>query len=299
MSIIKGDKRAPIEEFVKKVGLVEVNVVAINPTLKEKEEILGHNIEDDAEEPDYTGTSKDGNPYLRVDVWLKRDSEENQDFFKAVFFLEDKVRVNKDETKTQFINNIGNCSWADEEENLPAWFAKRDFREAKNGEEDFYNFLRTWLGALDYRKDTTELVLDWKALMKGDVSDLKEQIGGDYAVTFVALATIVTKVREDEETGEDIVSEFQSIYNRQFLPQYCMKHFRVKNYNDDMVVANIQGKTLKDLKLHEKFVFNVTGDYGCKDFYKLSEIENYNPEENLALSDDAMIDADDEASSDY
>ena len=295
MSGIKGKTREPLEDFVKQVGLAEVNVVSINPTLKEWEEDLGFSVKDGQEEFDYTGTSKDGNPYTRVDVHLKRDGGEQM--LKAVFFLEDKVRQNRDETKTQYINNIGNCSWADEEPNLPAWFAKRPYREAKNGEEDFYNFLRTWLGGLDYRDEDTELQLNWTDLMKGDLSSIQEQIGGEYATTHVCLATVVTKTRENSDTGEEEIVEYQGVYNRQFLPQYCMKHFKVRDYNDDMLVATVQSKQLKDLKLHEKFVFNVTGEYGCKDFYKLNEVSDYNPAENLASSEEAMIEGGDETES--
>src|SRR5690606_11033677 len=127
---------------------------------------------------------------------------ERNDLFKVVFFLEDSIRTNKDETKTEYINNIGNCSWASNEDDLLSWFTKRPYREAKNGEEDFYNFLRTCLGSLDYRDEDTELELNWKKLIKGDVSSIKEEIGGDYATSFVALATIVTKTKEDDDGVE-------------------------------------------------------------------------------------------------
>ena len=78
MSTIKGKVREQLEERVKQVGLVEVNVVSINPTMKEWEEDLGFNLKDDQEEFDYTGESKDGNPYVRVDIWLKEDKEEKE-----------------------------------------------------------------------------------------------------------------------------------------------------------------------------------------------------------------------------
>lgn len=297
MSKIKGKVREPIEERVKQVGLVECNVIAINPTIKEWEEDLGFPLKEGQEETEYTGVSKEGNPYLRVDVWVKKDRSSNDIFKINSFFLEDKIRKNKEETKTQYINNIGNCSWAESEEDLQSWFTKRPYREAYNGEEDFYNFLRIWLGGLDYRDEDTELQLNWKQLLKGDVSDLKEQIGGPYAVTFLGLATIITKIKETEE-GDEIV-EYQGIYNRQFLPQYCMKHFRVRNYNDDMLISAIQAKPMKDLKLHEKFIYNVTGEYGCKDFYKLSPVEDYNPEENLTSTDRALLEEEDDMSSEY
>lgn len=298
MSTIKGKARKQLEERVKQVGLVEVNVVSINPTMKEWEEDLGFNLKDDQEEFDYTGTSKEGNPYVRADIWLKEDKDENPNLFKAVFFLEDKVRQNRDGDKTQFINNIGNCSWAESQEGLQPWFTKRPYREAFNGEEDFYNFLRTWLGGLDYRDEDTELQLGWKDLMKGDLSDIKEQIGGSYATTFVALATVVSKTKEDEDGVEQLV-EYQGIYNRQFLPQYCLKHFRVRDYNDEMLTSSILSKEMRDLKLHEKFVYNVCGEYGCKDYFKLSVVEDYNPADNLASTDEAMIEGAEETSSEY
>jgi hypothetical protein len=295
MSGISGSKRAITEELVKQVGLFEANVLVINPTLKEYEEVLGFTPREGQEEFDYTGVSRDGNTYVRIDIWLQKVEEDRK--FKVVFFLEDKVRQNKDETKTQFINNIGNCSWAADEDTLPSWFVARDYREAKNGEEDFYNFMRIWLGGLNYRDPETELSLNWKNLMKGNVSSIREQIGGEFSTSVISLATIVTKIKEDNETGEETTVEYQSIYNRQFLPAYCMKHFRIKNYNDDMVIANIQARSIRDLKLHEKFVQNVTGEYGCKDFYKLSEIEDYNPAENSVSTDDALIEESEESDS--
>lgn len=294
MSVIKGKQREVTEDFVKKVGLFEATVITINPTLKEYEDILGFTPKNDQKEFEYTGISRDNNSYLRVDVWIKATNSEDK--FKIVFFLEDKIRMNKDETKTQYINNIGNCSWAEDAALLPAWFAGREYREAKNGEEDFYNFLRIWLGGLDYRDDETELQLDWQELMKGDVSSIKEQIGGNFSVPFIPLATIVTKTKENVE-GEEETIEYQGIYNRQFMPFYCMKHFKTTDYNDDETIAKIQDMDIKKMKFHEKFIYNVTGEYGCNDYYKLSELEEYNKEDNPVNTEETKLS--EEASSEY
>ena len=56
----------------------------------------------------------------------------------------------------------------------------RDYRVAFVGEEDLYNFMRTWLGDLDYRDADTILQLEWKKLMKGNVKDIKDQIDGEW-----------------------------------------------------------------------------------------------------------------------
>jgi hypothetical protein len=42
------------------------------------------------------------------------------------------------------------------------------------------------------------------------------------------------------------------------------------------------------LKPHERFVLNVNGEYGCKDYFILKDLKEYNPEDNLVASDKAI-----------
>jgi len=264
--------------YEKKVGIFEANVVAINPTAEEYSSILGREISPDSKATEYLGETKDGNTYLRIDVWLQE--VKNQDNFKVSFFLEDKQRQNRDGTKNQYINSVGTTSWADDESNLYDWFTKdRDFRIAYVGEEDLYNFMQKWLSKLDYRDVETELQLDWKKLMRGDVRDLKSQIGGDYCSTVVSMATVVVRERDGES------KEYQGIYNKGFLSGWAMKFFRAVDYTDRRVVESLKSKASRDLKQHERFVVQVSGEYGCKDYYILKEIESYNPGDNLVASD--------------
>jgi hypothetical protein len=286
MSTIGGKKRESNVENtnVKHVGLFEANVIAINPTMEWYKDILGMELKEDSKAVEYLGKSQDGNTTLRVDFWL--EEIKNKDKFKVTFFLEDKERTNKDETKKQYINNIGTCSWADDANNLPSWFAGRDYRVAFTGEEDLYNFVKTWLGNLDYRDAETTLQLDWKTLMKGNLKDLKSQIDGEYCTTVVALATIKTVVKDDA------AKEYQSVYNKGFLASYNLKQFRLVDYNSPSVLSNVRSKKSKDLKPHERFVLNVTGEYGCKDFYIFKDLKEYNSEDNLVASDAVISDDD-------
>ena len=264
--------------YEKKVGIFEANVVAINPTAEEYSSILGREISPDSKATEYLGETKDGNTYLRIDVWLQE--VKNQDNFKVSFFLEDKQRQNRDGTKNQYINSVGTTSWADDESNLYDWFTKdRDFRVAYVGEEDLYNFMQKWLSKLDYRDVETELQLDWKKLMRGDVRDLKGQIGGDYCDTVVSMATVVVRERDGES------KEYQGIYNKGFLSGWAMKFFRAVDYTDRRVVESLKSKASRDLKQHERFVVQIAGEYGCKDYYILKEIESYNLGDNLVASD--------------
>ena len=278
--MIQGDKRERQQqqpEVSKKVGLFEARVVAINPTAEEFKDVLEIDLPEESKVTEYLGSSRDGNTFLRVDIWL--EEVRKKDKFKVTFFLEDKERENKDGSKKQYINNIGRCAWADDPNNLAEWFAKRDHRVAFVGEEELYEFLRTWLGDLDYTKESTVLQLEWKKLMKGNLKDLKDQVNGAYCTNVAALATVTVRQKDGEN------KEYQSIYNKAFLPAYYLKNFRLINYNDPTVQSTLRGKKSKDLKPHERFVVNVTGEYGCKDYYILRDIQEYNPDDNLVASD--------------
>lgn len=281
MSTIGGVKRESgnsESNYTKKVGLFEANIVAVNPTVEEYSTILGREINPDSKATEYLGTSRDGYTYLRIDIWL--EEVKSKDHFKVSFFLEDKERENRDGTKKQYINSVGMTAWADDESNLWEWFTKgRDYRVAYVGEEDLYEFVRTWLSKLDYRHADTVLQLDWKKLMRGNVSDLKSQIDGEFCSSVVALATVVVR----EQDGE--TKEYQGIYNKGFLSGYAMKQFRLIDYTNSSIVNNLKNRKPRELKPHERFVVQVTGEYGCKDYYILKELENYNPGDNLVASD--------------
>jgi len=280
MSSIGGKKREITgnSDFGKKVGLFEANVIAVNPTAEEFKDILGMELKEDSKAAEYLGETKDGNNYLRVDFWL--EEVKNKEKFKVSFFLEDKERENKDLTKKQYINSTGLCSWAADENDLADWFTKgRDYRVAYTGEEDLYNFMRTWLSDLDYRDANTVLQLEWKKLMRGNVKDLKDQIDGEYSKSIVALATVIVKERDGES------KEYQGIYNKAFLSGYALKQFRLVDYGSKRLQADLKNKKPKDLKSHEKFVVNVTGEYGCKDHFTFKDLQDYNAEDNLVASD--------------
>ena len=286
MSTIGGKKRESnaLPEFTKQVGLFEAKVVAINPNAEEYKDVLEIELKDDSKALDYLSVNKEGNTALRVDIWLQDIKNESK--FKVTFFLENKEKENKDGTKLQYINAVGICSWAADADDLPDWFAKRDYRPAFVGEEELYGFLRTWLGNLDYRDEETTLDLDWKKLMKGNLKDLKSQIDGEYCTNVVALATIKTVVKDGD------VKEYQNIYNKSFLPAYTLKQFRLVDYNKSDMQSKLRAKATRDLKPHERFVVNITGEYGCKDYFVFKDLADYDAEANM-VSSDSVISEDD------
>jgi hypothetical protein len=275
-------------DYPKKVGLFEAKVIAVNPSIEEYKSKLGIELKEDSKAVEYLGESKDGNDYLRIDFWLKEVKDSELQPFKVSFFLENNERENKDKTKKQYINNIGNCAWADSPSNLPDWFVKRDFRVANIGEEDLYEFMRVWLGDLDYRDAETVLQIEWKKLIKGNVKDIKDQINGEWSTNIVALATIVTR----EKDGE--IKEYQNVYNKGFLPAYTLKQFRLTDYSNPKVLETLSKKASKDLKPHERFVNKVTGEYGCKDYYIFKDLEEYKTGDNFAASESHIYEEEDD-----
>ena len=159
-------------------------------------------------------------------------------------------------------------------------------RVAFVGEEDLYNFLRSWLSNIDFSSKKSTLQVEFNKLIKGNVKELKEQINGEWATNIVALATINTKETDDG------VKEFQNVYNKGFLPPYSIKAFRLLDYNAAGTISGLRQKASKDLKPHERFVLNVTGEYGCKDFFTFKELKEYSSEDNLVSSDKVIADDD-------
>lgn len=286
MTTIGGKKREQSQaaDYVKKVGLFEANVIGVNLDADEYKELIGIEVKEDSKMTEYTSKSDDGIKKLRVDFWL--EEVKTKEKFKVTFWLEDREKENKDGTKKQFINEVGVCSWAADENDLPDWFKKREHRVANVGEEDLYNFMRTWLGKLDYRDAGTVLQLDWKTLMRGNVKDIKAQINGEYCNSVLAMAT----VKSTDKDGE--TKEYQSVYNRAFLPAFYLKQFRLIDYHNPEIVGKLKEKKSKDLKPFERFVVDITGEYGCKDFYTFRDLKEYNPSDNITSSD-KVIAADD------
>lgn len=284
-------------EYSKKVGMMEVKVIAVNPDREELSALLGTEIEKD---PEYLGEFQekdaDGNPTglpatkLNITIWVQ-DVKTNGKY-AVRFSLIDKEMISK-KGKPQYINSLGNTTWVDSEENLPDWFKKREYRKAKVGEEQLFSFMRNWLGKLDYKDAETTLELDWKKLMNGNTKEIKQQVEGVYADTVAVMAT----VRSVDKDGEN--KEYQEIYNRDFLPGYTIKFFRNTKFTEEKLdILKAKDKVAREtkknyLKPFEQFALKVAdNEHGVKDAYFLGEAKDYNPEEHLQGSDKVIDDSD-------
>lgn len=262
---LKG-KEKEVKNYKKYVGLFNAEVVSVNPSKDELQELLGTTIEKEIE---YTGSNNDtGAKKVTLSFWVKEVSEGH--LFNLRFYLEDIISESKT-GKTQFINNIGNSSYAEDISSLPSFFTEsgREIRPAKKGEENLYKFLRNWLSNLNYNDPETELSLDWKKLINGRVTELRDAISEFKNQAVCLLATVRTS---------DDGKEYQGVYSYEFLPEYALNCFVNKN-----------SKKYKNVL---SFIEKVTGagtNYGCKDYYELSLLHEYDPTKNVVNSSNAPI----------
>jgi hypothetical protein len=68
----------------------------------------------------------------------------------------------------------------------------------------------------------------------------------------------------------------------------ALKNFKLVDFSQSKSIESLRSKKSKDLKPYERFVLNVTGEYGCKDYYILKDLKDYNPDDNLVASDDVI-----------
>lgn len=250
--------------FSKYVGVFNANVVAVNPTKDELSKLLDTTIEKDLE---YTGVNEEsGAKKLTLSFWLKEDLTGN--LFNVRFGLEDTVVKSKTD-KFQFINNIGTTSYAESEEQVPSFLTEngREIRKARKGEELLYNFLRKWLSNLNYEDTSTELMLDWKKLISGKTTEIKDAINDFKDQQICALATVRTT-----EDGK----EYQAVYSYDFLPSFALDCFT--------------GKKNKNYKSVDRFIQKVSDrEYGCKDYYELKPMIEYDPSKNVVNNTDSAV----------
>lgn len=185
-------------ESKKYIGLASSYVLAVNPTKKEAEAILGYEL---SNEPEYIKADSEV-ANIRLEFYVKTDPEQNNGvevINRMSFFLYNEGQYNGDKTKMQVIDKYGNTSWGLVEDvkmnkillqkNGKEAKIDRKYRPAYRGEGDLVAFLKTYLGVQDafsYVNEAWQLkdnAADYefglehiKDYFKGDVSELKEAL---------------------------------------------------------------------------------------------------------------------------
>lgn len=279
---IQGKQRVQAD-YSKKVGFDEMNIVAINPSLEQLEELL--NIPN-MKESQYLGTFQDSTsgaefPRTTVSIWLQ--GKISKALFNARYSIIKRERFNKDNTKQQFINEVGSTAWVTDANALKdekyKWFNTREFWPAFNGEDKLFDFLQKWTN-IDTRDPGNQITLDRTKLFKGNYSEVQDLLKSDFgANTVCALATVRVVPNVDVDATLGSFKEYQGVYD-EVLPGSYIRYFQdgVTNRPDYV----------------KKYIANLEGEYGAKDFYAeldaqkrpiLSIIHDYDPSTNPAVKE--------------
>lgn len=211
-------------------GVGAFNIIAVNPTKKELEELQGREIEND---PEYKGKTDEGLDTVRITFYAKTnvDAKINNGISLMVpmsFMLTKAKRVGQSSGKIQIIDKYGRTAWATQEEldskAIPQYASgpaniSKDYRPAYQGEEALVDFLIQWLnipGPANYKDgkwvmkadpSDSEVSLNMDALFKGDVSELKDLV--NLAKPYMVKAVIGIRTTDEGK-------QYQAVFTRKF-----------------------------------------------------------------------------------
>jgi len=213
--------------FKKYIGVGVCNVVAVNPTKAQIEQIYGSAPEKD---PEYLGKSPEGQDQIRIDIILKTVPEKNngiEAISKVSFFLKKAIRLSSKGT-IQVINKYGESTWIEEslakKGELPEtnkWFVG-PYRPCMDGEDNLNQFMKTflWIPTRSYTDaNGKEHVVEDLATAEAQLEDIQKYFSGNVKelVDLIALKKDNTiKVAFGIKSTDD-GKEYQDAYTRKFI----------------------------------------------------------------------------------
>jgi hypothetical protein len=277
------------------VGLERLQLIGVQPSIKEVEELLGYTPE---EEFEYLTEDKEGKEQFRVKTIWKGD--ETGKYFTKVDFITKKNSKTQEkdgeEQKDWYINQHGDfqavenvddlftsftnfttIKWKSEDGKWKPGFGKDDIeeeileekkthRKALEGELNFYGWAKK-VQDIDFKDPEQSVLFDNKKLFKGNWSELEDKLLCEERKDILALLTV--------RTDKDGV-EHQQIFTKHVLGGNMMINVkRGMSFTDKYGARKKWEKFLKDVEY-------------CKDFYgkdrKIKLVHPYDPTENIASS---------------
>lgn len=213
--------------FKKYIGVGVCNVVAVNPTKQQIEQIYGSAPEKD---PEYIGKDPDGKDQIRIDFILKTVPDKNNGIeavSKVSFFLKKAIRLSSKGT-VQVINKYGESTWIPEEMakkgEIPIdnkWFVG-PYRPCMDGEEPLNQFMKTflWIPTRSFTdKNGKEHVIEDLAQAEAQLEQIQNYFSGNVKelVDLIALKKDNTiKVAFGVKSTDD-GKEYQDAFTRKFI----------------------------------------------------------------------------------
>ena len=285
------------------VGIGAIKVLKFNPDLAWLQENMGWG--DDSKDPEYFKEAvevkrKDENGeetsftanQVMVDVYYEEQKTKKKG--RIHFTLTDANKVSKTE-KNQYINCIGGTSYSDTEENLPKFFTHwtlkdkndpnlseeypKQYRVAKIGEENFYNFLSVWTNLNPFNVNNNLFLENTKKFWQGDMKEINgllENFGDN-----LVLVPFGVKTKED---GEGETKTYQVVSNRFFLAGTFLKNLRTYIKNGFQGLTKTTKYQYNLWKWYSDVMDSENGFDKQADFTVMDEIQDYTGNSPLATN---------------
>lgn len=326
-------KKEPTEgqSFEKKMycGIERFELVAVNPTIKELNKLYDREDKDDDKELEYVTQTTDGDDKVKITIYLR--SLDNHRITQKSFFITDKERMNKNGDKYQYINQVCGTTWVDSEKNLPEFFTKflskekkvlgdKSFRIAKEGEGDFYEFLRAIGNGINWFSEQTDIEFNFKKLLKEDFKQLQSVLLDkveNYFPPFAAISYIKTVPNDDGTNKEyneiftkaiipmSLLSKlnlsFDSYYNQELekikSSDELFSELGIEGIKETLTINDIYGyvaetsvalKTDYERKSWDRIITEINSEYGIKGFYKVCPVFEYKPSMNILATNTTL-----------
>lgn len=217
--------------FKRYVGVAPVKVVAINPSLKELQD-LGMNF---TESPVYVSKTDDGVDQIRIDFWVKTLADKCDGIdtmFKIPFTLKKKTVVGSNSGKYKIMDIYGQTAWGTKEEimnkqipqyaNGPADI-DGNYHAICEGEEELTMFVRAYLGIPSVKKFANGVPvgrIDNPGDAEGTLDHIKEYFTGNIAelkdIFFNLAPNNWVKCLTGVKTTDDN-KQYQTVFTKAFV----------------------------------------------------------------------------------
>jgi hypothetical protein len=324
----KVKEQKQFEDFKKFIGLFKSEVVAVNPTREELNEILGLEPKDGEKEIEYL-KEKEGVDMVTLTFWLKVDGQKDT-FLPFRINLKNEIRRDKEGKKIELVNSTGDTQWleADEDNNYdegllwdsfthftnttmyelksgdrsekwqagakPVEFEKlapKRYRPALVGESELYEFMKSWLSNIDLKFPGNEEYPPANLLL-----DMEELLAGRYEqLQSLIDSPLATNTYKDQTyrigfVGLAYVRTDRDDPNKQY--QQVFKKFLPSTFMKH-INNNLSFPKGFALDKWNKFIKEVEGEYGVDGDYILEPLKEYDPNMDIAASNKTRPDVED------
>jgi hypothetical protein len=325
-SPIGGKKReVKSDGFKRYIGFFRGFVSTVNPDRETLNKMFGRETKEDDKELDYTG-EKDDVATTKPTFWIETDQKDSDGkpiLLAYNIFMKNEVRKDKTETKIQLINQVGDNTWieAEEDDSVEGGF--------KYDEDKLYSSFKNFTKIKDWLLPSGEVVSKYKAGAKPNEVEIlapkvyRPALSGEADLIDFMKTWLSDLELYDHESNPNLLLDTADLFRGDFtqLQDLVDSDFANRTYKGDTAPIGFVGLAYVKVdqddpeKQHQKifktflpaqfmkfinngckmpnswaegvwkkFMKEIDGDYGPDGHYVLEPLKEYDPSEDFATS---------------